>query len=245
MTTGLSARQTQILKALIDEYIETAIAVGSEIIEKKYNLGVSSATIRNEMAELTKIGFLRQPHTSAGRVPTSTAMKFYIDQLMEERKMSLADEVKAKEDVWDVRNNVERLMQEATDALADQTNNLAVSALVDDGGERVWHSGLSNIFSNPEFNDLELCEELMVFLEASQKIHGLFFGRGGSFSPVEVFFGEEMGWRRYSPVSIVATHFTVKGKPAAMAVVGPARISPSVIPTLRYFGSLMQEVAGS
>lgn len=69
MTDGLTARQTQILKALIDEYISTAQAVGSEPLDKKYNLGVSPATIRNEMVALTHAGYLKQLHTSAGRVP--------------------------------------------------------------------------------------------------------------------------------------------------------------------------------
>jgi len=96
---SLTSRQTQILKVIIDEYIETAEPVGSDSLEKKYNLGVSPATIRNEMSLLTKSGYLKQPHTSAGRVPTSGAMKFYVDQLMEEKQMSLTDEVKAKKEI--------------------------------------------------------------------------------------------------------------------------------------------------
>ena len=65
MTDSLTSRQTQILKTIIDEYIETAEPVGSDALDKKYNLGVSPATIRNEMVALTKSGYLRQPHTSA------------------------------------------------------------------------------------------------------------------------------------------------------------------------------------
>jgi len=98
MTDGITARQTQILKSIVDEYIETAEPVGSEALDKKYNLGVSPATIRSEMASLTKAGFLRQPHTSAGRIPGPKAMKFYVEQLMEEKQMSLTEEVKAKEE---------------------------------------------------------------------------------------------------------------------------------------------------
>src|SRR3990167_5272503 len=105
MSDALTARQTQILKSLIDEYIEIAEPVGSENLEKKYSLGVSPATIRNEMVALTRSGFLRQPHTSSGRIPSPKAMKFYIDQLIEERQMSLAEEVKAKEDVLGVKND--------------------------------------------------------------------------------------------------------------------------------------------
>src|SRR3990172_11919944 len=106
MTDSLTARQTQVLKSLIDEYIDTAEPVGSESLDKKYSLGVSPATIRNEMMDLTRMGYLRQPHTSAGRVPSPKAMKFYIDQLMDERRMSVAEEVKVKEGVMGVKDDL-------------------------------------------------------------------------------------------------------------------------------------------
>ena len=153
MSDGLTARQTHILKTLIDEYIDKAEPVGSEALEKKYNLGVSPATIRNEMASLTKLNYLRQPHTSSGRVPTPQAMKFYINQLMEEKQMSLAEEVKTKEEVWSARRNIHRLMREAVQSLAQRTGSLSLAAL-DEG--RTWHAGLSNLFLYPEFSDLEL-----------------------------------------------------------------------------------------
>jgi heat-inducible transcriptional repressor len=243
MADSLTARQTQILKSLIDEYIETAEPVGSEALEKKYNLGVSPATIRNEMAALTDLTFLRQPHTSAGRVPTPKAMKFYIEQLMEEKQMSITDEVKAKEEVWDVRKDLDALFKEATQALAARTNSLAVGALSDEN--KVWHAGYANVFTNPEFADMAVCESLFSLLEEVNRINELFFGRE-PVSPVEVFFGEEMGWPELSPVGVVASHFNVRGKPAALGVIGPMRLSyPTVIPVIRYFGNLIQEVAGA
>lgn len=241
MGEALTARQTQILKSLIDEYIENAVAVGSEALEKKYNLGVSPATIRNEMAILTKLGYLRQPHTSAGRIPSPNAMKFYIDQLMEEKQMSLAEEVKAKEKVWDVRDNFQKLVEEATTALAEATQSLAVGAI--DNGP-VCRAGYSNIFRNPEFADLQICADLFAFLEEARRINELFFGGEEFSSPVEVFFGEEMAWPELAPISIVATQFEVKGKQGVLGIIGPARISyPTVIPVLRYFGNLIQEIA--
>lgn len=240
MADGLTARQTQILKSLIGEYIETAEPIGSEALEKKYNLGVSPATIRNEMAALTKLGFLRQPHTSAGRVPTPSAMKFYIDQLMEEKQMSVAEEVKAKEKVWDARGNLDNLVEEATAALAEATQSLAVGA-INEG--KVYHSGYANIFRNPEFANLQICMDLFSFLEEARRINELFFGRDEFASPVEVIFGEELGWPELAPISVVATQFKVRGKSGALGVFGPARTSYStVIPVLRYFGDLIQEV---
>jgi len=74
----LTQRQIKILKCITEEFIETASPVGSETLEKKFNLGISSATIRNEMADLTKLGYLKKGHLSAGRGPTSMGLKYYV-----------------------------------------------------------------------------------------------------------------------------------------------------------------------
>ena len=237
MMDGLTARQTQILKFLIDEYIETAEPVGSENLDKKHNLGVSPATIRNEMAVLTKVGFLKQPHTSAGRTPTPKAMKFYIEQLMEEKQMSLAEEVKVR----DARRDLNNLLREATRALAERTKNLAVAA-TDEG--RVWHSGYANVFLNPEFSDLQVCADLFTFLEEAKGLQELFFEKLHGDTPVEVIFGEELGWSGLSPIGVIATRFNIGKKQGALGVIGPVRLSyPTIIPVLRYFGNLIQEIA--
>lgn len=242
MSDALTARQTQILKALIDEYIETAFPVGSENLDKKYNLGVSPATIRNEMAALTKMGYLKQPYTSAGRVPTPVAMKFYIDQLMEEKQMSLADEVKTKEDVWDSRANFDKFMGEATEALAEKTQALAVSAT--DSGDS-WSAGYSNVFANPEFSDLSVCRSVFELLEEQGRLHELFFERLTGITPIEVLFGEELHWPYFEPIGIVATRFSAGGHQGALGIIGPFRLNyPSVIPTLKYFRNLIEEVVG-
>lgn len=241
MTEGLTARQTQILKCIINEYIETAEPVGSQVLEKKHDLGISSATIRNEMVDLTKMNFLQQPHTSAGRVPTPKAMKFYINQLMEEKQMSLADEVKAKEEVWDSRADIDKLMSEATQALAERTGSLSVAA-IDDG--RTWHAGLANVFAFPEFSDIAMCTSLFSFIEESGRVRELFFEKITGASPVEVLFGEDLDWPEFEPVGVVATRFSIHGnQQGAMAVIGPSRIKyPTIIPMLRYFGNLIEEI---
>jgi len=110
----LSQRQIQILKAMIEAYITTAQPVGSETLDKKYNLGVSPATIRNEMVRLTDMKFLSQPHTSSGRSPTPAALKYYVENLMKPKDMSVADEVSVKEKIWDYRQEVDKLLREAT-----------------------------------------------------------------------------------------------------------------------------------
>ena len=89
----LNDRKKEILQAIIEEYIQTAEPVSSNGIVQKYNLDYSSATVRNEMADLEKEGFLDKPHTSAGRVPSAKGYRFYVDELLKEDNISLEEVV--------------------------------------------------------------------------------------------------------------------------------------------------------
>lgn len=243
MSDGLTARQTQILKAVSDEYMGTADPVGSEALEKKYDLGVSPATIRNEMVTLTRLGYLRQPHTSSGRVPTPKAMKFYVDQLMEEKKMSLTEEVKAKEEVWDVRTDINTLLREAVRSLAVRTDSLSIA--VNDEGV-VWHAGYSHVFSHPEFADIALCTRLFEIIEEGNKLENVFFKTFSPNAQVEVYFGEDLGWTTLSSVSIIGTSFPIRERRVALGIIGSTRASYAVvIPILRYYARMIQEVANA
>lgn len=239
MTTGLTARQTQILKAIIDEYIATAVPVGSSSLERKYNLGVSPATIRAEMVALTAMKYLKQPHTSSGRIPTPVAMKFYINQLMEEKQLGVADEVNAKEQVRDWHGDFDKLMNNATQALANKTHSLAIAA-TDDGD--VWRAGGKYVFDNPEFEELAICQRIFSMIEEATMLHELFFERLTGLSPVEVLFGQEMSWPQLTDLGVVATRFEINGKHGAIGVIGPFRSTPSMIPSVRYFKSLIEEL---
>ena len=88
---AMDARKFRILQAIIDDYILTAIPVGSRTISKKYEMGLSSATIRNEMSDLEELGYLDQPHVSAGRVPSAKAYRLYVDQLLKSGAIRTAD----------------------------------------------------------------------------------------------------------------------------------------------------------
>src|SRR5258708_5482937 len=110
----LTQRQIEILKSLIEEYIETADPVGSETLEKKHNLTASPATIRNEMVRLTNLGYLKKAHISSGRIPTPQALKFYVNQLMKEKELSVTEEVGVKKKVWDLRKKKKKSLQKLT-----------------------------------------------------------------------------------------------------------------------------------
>ena len=87
----LDARKKRILQAIIDEHVDTAEPVGSRYIARKRDIGLSSATIRNEMADLEEMGYLAQPHTSSGRVPSDKGYRLYVDDIMETRELSLEE----------------------------------------------------------------------------------------------------------------------------------------------------------
>ena len=101
----LSERKKAILKAIIQDYIETATPVGSRTISRKYLSGISPATIRNEMSDLEEMGLLLQPHTSAGRVPSQQAYRLYVDRLMEAQPLD-------PEEAQAIRQYVQRHMDE-------------------------------------------------------------------------------------------------------------------------------------
>jgi heat-inducible transcriptional repressor len=233
----LTPRQIQILKDIIIEYLETAQPVGSDALDRKYSIGVSPATIRNEMATLTSLGYLRQPHTSAGRIPTPKALKYYVDQLMEEKKLSLAEEVAAKEQVNQYRDDFDKLMQAVTRYLASSTRSLAVAVTEDND---VWHAGYANILAWPEFYNIDVTVSVLSLLEEARRIRELIFESVVSEDELEVLFGEETGWKNFEPVGIVACRFTARNTNGSLGVIGSMRLNfPVVIPTVRYCAHLL------
>ncbi|MCX7928672.1 MAG: hypothetical protein N2558_03220 [Patescibacteria group bacterium] len=241
MFGGLSARQTNILKALIDEYIQTAEPVGSESLERKYNLGVSPATIRNEMAYLTRIGYLQQPHASAGRIPLPPAIKFYISQLMEEKQMSIAEEVKVKENVWSVREDFNEVLEKVTYMLSVITKNLAVATAFPN--KKLWCWGHSSVLQNPEFDDISLTASLFSCVEQVEFLQELFFEHMTGSTPVEVVFGEDLGRPDFNRVAVVGTRLVFEDKQVGFGVIGPVRLEyQEVIPKVKYVQNLLGEI---
>ncbi len=118
----LEDRKKRILKSIIDDYITTAEPVGSRAIARKYELGLSSATIRLEMADLEELGFLMQPYTSAGRVPSDKGYRFYVDELMDLEKLTVEQIQNIRRALKDKINEVEQLVRMASSILSNATN---------------------------------------------------------------------------------------------------------------------------
>ncbi len=237
----LTERQIQILKAIIEEYIETADAVGSETLEKKYSLSASPATIRNEMVRLSELGYLKKPHTSAGRVPTPLGMKFYVKQLMQKQDLSVTEEVKLKEKVWDYREKEHEFFKEVTKCLADKTGALAV-AMTEEG--KVYVSGYANILNMPEFYEIKVMQDFMRTLDEFDQFHQYLSSMQGN-DDTYVLMGEELGPQLRGPYGFVFSRYVLPVHGGGeIGVLGPTRLNyTTVVPVVKYFGNLIEEIA--
>ena len=118
----MDARKFRILKAIIDDYILTAIPVGSRTISKKYEMGLSSATIRNEMSDLEDLGYLDQPHVSAGRIPSAKAYRLYVDQLLQNGSIRTGDAADVRAYFTNRAQQMEDVISRAAQALSGLTH---------------------------------------------------------------------------------------------------------------------------
>lgn len=130
----MDSRKQKILEAVVLDYIETAEPVGSRTISKKYNLGVSSATIRNEMADLEEMGLIEQPHTSAGRVPSDAGYRYYVDYLMAQSDIQEEAKQMISRAIRDKRQQVGDVLRDSMKLLAEVTNCTTVMMLDEQKG---------------------------------------------------------------------------------------------------------------
>ncbi len=138
----LDERKRKILQAVIRNYLETGEPVGSRTISKYTDLNLSSATIRNEMADLEELGYILQPHTSAGRIPSDKGYRFYVDSMLEDKEREV---VEMKELLLERQDKMERLLQQVVKVLADNTNYATMISAPKPQGNKVKFVQLSQL----------------------------------------------------------------------------------------------------
>lgn len=139
---GLSDRKLKILHGIIKTYLETGEPVGSRTISKYTDLNLSSATIRNEMADLEELGYIIQPHTSAGRIPSDKGYRLYVDLLMEEKEQELNE---MQEQMLEKADKMEQLLRQAARVLASNTNYATMVSTPVSSGNRIKFIQLSQV----------------------------------------------------------------------------------------------------
>jgi heat-inducible transcriptional repressor len=238
----LTDRQKQLLKSIIELYVKTGEPVGSELVEKSYDLGVSPATIRNEMVKLTELGYLKQPHTSAGRAPTSIGFRLYISELMKEKDMPVLDEVTMKQKLMEKRAEYNGMVKAATKTLANKCGMLALA--MDDASGDIYYAGAANILDIPEFFDIDVTRFVLSMFDEFPTLKQI-IGKA-QVDPIHVIFGDETGYEHLRPTGFAFARFA-EGSPNAgvIGILGPARMNfPVVIPYVRYMAKLLTEAGG-
>jgi heat-inducible transcriptional repressor len=235
----LSPRQIELLKAIILEYTEIGDAVGSDILDKKYKLGVSPATIRNDMVVLAKNGYLKKEYFSSGRVPTAKAFRFYIKNLMHEKELSTAEEVSYKSDVWDFRHEVHKLLQHSAKALAKRTQMLAV-AITDQGD--VYYFGVNNILATREFWDITRARYLFEQFDQIRYWGDIIRKLEKTDDDLLFIFADDEDPQADNIASVFAD-INCDAFRGALGVVGPRRMRyDMVVPNIRYFANLIETI---
>jgi heat-inducible transcriptional repressor len=240
--TDLTQRQIKILKCITEEFIETASPVGSETLEKKFSLGISSATIRNEMSALTQLGFLKKSHLSAGRSPTSMGLKYYVRNLMTPKNLTVSEEIGAKEKIWDYRNEFERLLKETTKELATKTRSMAI-ATTDHGA--IYSYGASNLLDEPEFFNIDVTKTVLSLLDNANFWFEILKKASGQDEEkvIHLLIGEDLGMEHLEPCGFVYQNYQAGPHRGIVGVIGPARFHYThVVPLVDYFAELISKI---
>ena len=133
----LSERKKKVLRSVVDLYIRTAEPVGSKAVAELPDMNYSSATIRNEMAELTTLGYLEQPHTSAGRVPSASGYRLYVDELMTDYRLTIDETKSINTAIEEKMQRIDRMVENVAKLVSQATNLPAISAASRQGGGTV------------------------------------------------------------------------------------------------------------
>jgi heat-inducible transcriptional repressor len=234
----MTERQAKLLAAIIEQYAEIAVPVGSVILAKLF--GVSSATIRAEMAMLEEHGYITQPHTSAGRVPTDKGYRYYVNAITDQPQI---DEVPKLLDrsaraidarVATYSDRTDRAIRSAVDSLVEITHNLGIATI----GDQLYMNGMGNLFSQPEFiANPSAVARLIDNLEP-------WLREAAPNEPLNVFIGSENPIGKSSQASLIISRFrSPYSDHSYIGVLGPTRQDyAKVMRLVRHTGAMLEEV---
>lgn len=236
----MTDRQRQILNAIVEQYAEVASPVGSNLLAKVF--GVSSATIRAEMAELERLGYIAQPHTSAGRIPTDKGYRFYVNSLSEDRDAGEVRSLTERRAERALAARVaqggvpERTIRNAVDTLVELTHNLGLATI----GNQLYMSGLSNLFGQPEFINGMQVRQVAQLLDNLEP----WLREAALNEPLSVYIGQENPIGRSAGCSLIISRFRGPFSDRSyIGVLGPTRQSyRDVMALVRRTGEELEDV---
>lgn len=217
----MNDRQRNILSAIIELYTENAIPVGSQAILENYDLDVSSATIRNDMALLESEGYLHQPHTSAGRIPTDRAYRMYVEELMGDEGLSRKEQERLQHELLLLKAKQARMGRSTAKLLATLSGNLGLYGIID--REEFYDFGMRELIEDPEFQNMdELCRLVEVLDSIDERID--IMKESFKDGQARIYIGEENPIIGISPYSMIIAPYQTDEGQGILAIIGPKRM---------------------
>lgn len=236
----MTDRQKAILTSIIEQYAEIASPVGSVTLAKLF--GVSSATIRSEMARLEEMGYIKQPHTSAGRIPTDTGYRVYVNSITEAEMTELPSIATSRSTraidthIQSHEGRADRAIRSAVDSLVELTGNLGVATI----GSELYMNGMSNLFSQPEFLQGRHVQAIARLLDNLEP----WLREAAPNEPLNVFIGSENPIGKSSGATLIVSRFrSPYSDRSYIGVIGPTRQNYArTMQLVRHAGAMLEEV---
>ena len=212
----LTSRQQSLLKVIIDLYVKDAEPVSSGLLVNKISEPLSSATVRNELVILEEEGYLVQPHTSAGRIPSTKAYQFYVENFLNSKKMSK----KIEERILSVLQESTIVNRDTLKMLAKEVARLTGEAVVVAfSGNDVYYTGLSNLIVKPEFEDKQLLVDISRVIDHLDKVvYDLF----PLVDDVKIMIGANCAFNEHCAALVAPVRF--QGETGMLVILGPERM---------------------
>lgn len=226
---NFNARRNKVFECIVTAYVELGAPVGSVTLCNRSNLNLSPASIRNIMGELEELGLIAQPHTSAGRMPTDTGYRFYVDNIMELDIVIKEEQENICSACRSAKGQLDVLLETALKLLSDISNEVSLvlfPRLKENTPKEIklasfgWH----HLFRQPEFKDTSKSNRLLEALEEKKELVD-FVGESVDAKQVKVFIGTENKCSHIQDCSIILSGYGVQDDAAgAIGLIGPTRM---------------------
>jgi transcriptional regulator of heat shock response len=209
---------------VVAQYIVTGEPVGSRTVAKTSGLNLSPATIRNLMLDLEERGFLSQPHTSAGRIPTDLGYRYYVNYLMRSRQLTVKEDTIINEGLKSIHHDVEDALHQTLKVLSHLLEYASVVATLNDK-TRVYSSGFSHMLKQPEFSDINYTRQLMETIEEEELMADI-VREYTTEKGITIRIGGENSFKEIKHCSVVMSSYEMKDEASGgIGVIGPTRMS--------------------
>ena len=238
-TVPMTDRQKAILAAIIEQYAEIAAPVGSVTLAKLF--GVSSATIRSEMARLEDMGYITAPHTSAGRIPTDKGYRVYVNSITEAQMSEMPSGVDRSVRAIEAYVNShidrsDRAIRSAVDSLVELTGNMGFATI----GSELYMNGMASLFSHPEFREGDHVRAIAALIDNIEP----WLNEARPNEPLNVFIGSENPIGKASGATLIISKFRSSFSDRSyIGVIGPTRQNyRRTMELVRRTGAMLEEV---